>query len=116
MALEARSRPCSGCPLGRAWDSSAVLARSVHLVGMDDLENRLGLEPLLGVTELAEYFGVPAQRIYDWRLTGVGPRGYRLGRELKFPVSEIRRWLAERDERPSSSSYSLPDVVSQAAF
>lgn len=53
----------------------------------------------MGVGELAEYLGVPAQRIYDWRLAGVGPRGYRLGRELKFPISEISRWLAVRDER-----------------
>ncbi len=102
MALEARNRPCGGRRLGRDWDGSAVPGRTVYLVGMDELENRLGLEPLVGVTELAEYLGVPAQRIYDWRLTGVGPRGYRLGRELKFPVSEIRRWLAERDERPST--------------
>lgn len=71
---------------------------------MEERATRLGLEPLLGVAELAEYLGVPAQRIYDWRLSGVGPRGYRLGRELKFPVSEIERWLADRDERTSAAS------------
>ncbi|WP_375389378.1 helix-turn-helix transcriptional regulator [uncultured Amnibacterium sp.] len=77
---------------------------------MDDRANRLGLEPLLGVAELAEYLGVPAQRIYDWRLTGVGPRGYRLGRELKFPVSEVTRWLAERDERTGSAGSTYGEV------
>lgn len=70
----------------------------------DDLGARYGLEPLLGVAELAEYLGVPPQRVYDWRLSGTGPRGYRIGRELKFPVSEVRRWLAERAEGPSVSS------------
>lgn len=71
----------------------------MHLLGMtDSLEARTGLEPLLGVAELADYLGVPPQRVYDWRLSGTGPRGYRIGRELKFPVSEVRRWLAERAE------------------
>jgi hypothetical protein len=59
----------------------------------DSVEARTGLEPLLGVAELADYLGVPPQRVYDWRLSGTGPRGYRIGRELKFPVSEVRRWL-----------------------
>lgn len=69
-------------------------------MGMDDLNTRYGLEPLLGISELAAYLGVPAQRIYDWRLAGQGPRGYRIGRELKFPVSEVRRWLNEHAEPP----------------
>lgn len=54
-----------------------------------------GLETLISVQQLADYLGVPAQRIYDWRLSGTGPRGYRFGRELRFPLSEVRRWLAE---------------------
>ncbi|OJX68311.1 MAG: hypothetical protein BGO95_00960 [Micrococcales bacterium 73-13] len=73
----------------------------------DDLGARYGLEPLLGVAELADYLGVPPQRVYDWRLSGTGPRGYRIGRELKFPVSEVRRWLAERAERAVGSSASV---------
>lgn len=32
-------------------------------MGMDDLNTRYGLEPLLGISELAAYLGVPAQRI-----------------------------------------------------
>lgn len=82
-----------------------------HLPRVDDHVNRFGLEPLMGVAELADYLGVPAQRIYDWRLAGVGPRGYRLGRELKFPVSEISRWLAARDERSGGAALSDPGAV-----
>lgn len=67
---------------------------------MDDDIDRHGLEPLIGVTELASYLGVPIQRIYDWRLAGTGPRGYRLGRELKFPISEVRTWLEAHREHP----------------
>jgi hypothetical protein len=31
---------------------------------------RLGLKPLIGVEDLAEWLGVPIQTIYDWRLSG----------------------------------------------
>ncbi len=38
-----------------------------------------GLEPLITVDELALYLGLPKQTIYDWRVSGKGPRAYRLG-------------------------------------
>jgi len=46
---------------------------------------------------------VSAQTIYDLRSQGRGPRGFRVGRELRFRVSEIEAWLtrleAEDDRR-----------------
>lgn len=57
-----------------------------------------GLEPLISVQQLAEYLDVPPQRIYDWRMAGTGPRGHRFGRELRFTISEVQRWLAEYAE------------------
>lgn len=57
-----------------------------------------GLDPLLDVQELAEYLGVPVRTIYDWRQTGHGPRGFRVGRHLKFAVSDVAAWVeAQRD-------------------
>lgn len=57
-----------------------------------------GLDPLLGIQELAEYLGVPVRTIYDWRQTGHGPRGFRVGRHLKFAVSDVAAWVeAQRD-------------------
>jgi len=60
-----------------------------------------GLDPLLGVGELAEYLGVPVRTIYDWRQTGHGPRGIRIGRHLKFAVSDVMTWIdSQRDATP----------------
>lgn len=59
---------------------------------------RLGLEPLIGVEELADYLGVPVQRVYDWRLSGRAPRAYKFGKHLRFAVSDVRAWLEERHE------------------
>jgi excisionase family DNA binding protein len=67
-----------------------------HLLGMST--TKLGLEPLIGVEELAEYLGVPAQTIYDWRLSGRAPRAYKVGKHLRFAVSDIAEWLEQRHE------------------
>jgi excisionase family DNA binding protein len=62
-----------------------------------------GLEPLLDVTELAEYLGVPVTTIYDWRTNGKGPRAYRFGKRLKFALSDIQSWIElQRDDDPSA--------------
>lgn len=58
----------------------------------------LGLEPLMGVEELAEYLGVPVQTIYDWRVAGTAPRAFKFGKRLKFAVADVRTWLAEHQE------------------
>ncbi|GAB3139011.1 helix-turn-helix domain-containing protein [Marisediminicola antarctica] len=49
----------------------------------------LGLEPVLTTSELAEYLGVNAQTIYDLRADGRGPSGFRVGREIRFGVSDV---------------------------
>lgn len=52
----------------------------------------------MGVQELAEYLGVPVQTIYDWRLSGRAPRAYKLGKNLRFAVSDVAQWLEQRHE------------------
>ena len=73
--------------------SSAVVA---HLLGMST--TKLGLEPLIGVEELADYLGVPVQTIYDWRLSGRAPRAFKLGKHLRLDVSDVQEWLEEHHE------------------
>jgi excisionase family DNA binding protein len=63
----------------------------------------LGLEPVLTTSELAEYLGVTVQAIYDLRTDGRGPSGIRVGREIRYRVSDILRWLHGLHE-PSSST------------
>ena len=53
----------------------------------------LGLEPVLTTSELAEYLGVQTQAIYDLRTDGRGPSGIRVGREIRYRVSDVLRWL-----------------------
>ena len=65
-----------------------------HLGVMDtERLSGLGLEPILTTRELADYLGVNVQAIYDLRADGRGPSGVRVGRELRYRVSDVRRWL-----------------------
>lgn len=65
-----------------------------HLQDMDNERlSGLGLEPVVTTSELAEYLGVHVQAIYDLRNNGRGPSGIRVGREIRYRVSDVRRWL-----------------------
>ena len=80
--------------------------RSAHLVGIKT-ETRVasGLDPLLSIEDLAEYLGVPITTIYDWRVDGKGPCGVRVGRHVKFAVSDVRAWIdGQRESRPGNRS------------
>lgn len=63
------------------------------------------LDPLVTITELAEYLGVPVKTIYEWRQAGRGPVGVRIGRHLKFRLSDVQAWVdSQRDVPPHRSS------------
>lgn len=55
------------------------------------------IERVLSLTELCEHLHVSAQTIYDLRSQGRGPKGFRVGRELRFRISEIEAWLARME-------------------
>lgn len=69
------------------------------------------LEPVLTTSELAAHLGVPAQTLHDLRHAGRGPHGFRVGRELRYRLSAVERWLAglEREDQPRHPSPPAPD-------
>jgi excisionase family DNA binding protein len=56
------------------------------------------LEAVLSLSELAARLRVSVQTIYDLRSQGRGPRGFRVGRELRFRASEIDAWLVRMEQ------------------
>jgi excisionase family DNA binding protein len=55
------------------------------------------LKRLITTVELAEYLGVPMTTIYGWRQRGEGPRGFRVGRHLRYQPDDVASWLESRD-------------------
>lgn len=58
------------------------------------------LERLLTINDLSQMLGVPVDTLYGWRHRGQGPRGYRVGRHVRYRRANVEAWLAERlDQR-----------------
>ncbi len=93
LSTKSVDRPTSSARLGRSRPRAAGLA---HLVCMKTTTHpETGLGPVLTLSQLATQLGVTVQTLYDLRSQGRGPRGFRVGRELRFRVSEVDAWLAQ---------------------
>jgi excisionase family DNA binding protein len=55
-------------------------------------------DQLLTPDDLAKYLGVPVRTIYSWRATGEGPRRIRVGKHLRFRLSDVEEYLETRSE------------------
>ena len=80
----------------------SAVGRPAHLLCMKTATPHIGgLDPLLSIEDLAEYLGVPVTTIYDWRVDGKGPCGVRVGRHVKFTVTDVLAWIENhRETRP----------------
>ncbi len=93
LSTKSIDRSTSSARLGRSRARAAALA---HLVGMTTTTHpETGLGPVLTLSQLAAQLGVSVQTLYDLRSQGRGPRGFRVGRELRFRVAEVDAWLAQ---------------------
>ena len=90
----ARNRLLQGSS-GEMLERSRIIWDGLAHLGVMDIQrlSGLGLELVLTTSELAEYLGVHVQAIYDLRADGRGPSGVRVGREIRFRVSDVTRWL-----------------------
>lgn len=82
-------------PFGMGLGPPRLIGDGLEHLGVMDTErlSGLGLEPVLTTSELAEYLGVHVQAIYDLRADGRGPSGIRVGREIRYRVSDVVGWL-----------------------
>lgn len=46
--------------------------------------------------DLAARVGVPVATVYNWRTTGYGPRGFRVGKYLRYRLADVEAWEAEQ--------------------
>ena len=101
VSRKSAQRPSSSDPLD---PSGAGSVGQAHLCVMETTTHRQtvlrsssehALDPVVTMSQLASQLGVSVQTLYDLRSKGRGPRGFRVGRELRFRVSEVDAWLAQ---------------------
>lgn len=54
---------------------------------------------LLTVDETAELLTVPVATLRYWRHRGEGPRGFKVGRWVRYDRADVVAWLAEQRRR-----------------
>ena len=54
------------------------------------------IESLWTVEDVSAYLGVPVATLYQWRYKGIGPKGYRVGRHVRYEPAAVRAWLVEQ--------------------
>ena len=65
---------------------------------------RAGQPVLLSPEELGGLLGVPVATIYRWRSHGEGPRGFRIGRHVRYRLDDVDEWLESRRDPVSRQS------------
>ncbi|MFE4752313.1 helix-turn-helix domain-containing protein [Streptomyces mirabilis] len=49
--------------------------------------------------DLVELFDLPSvETVYQWRRKRVGPRGFRVGRHLRYDPDDVRTWVESLQE------------------
>ncbi|WP_020123007.1 AlpA family transcriptional regulator [Streptomyces canus] len=49
--------------------------------------------------DLVEMFELPSvETVYQWRRKRTGPRGFRVGRHLRFDPADVQTWVDSRRE------------------
>jgi excisionase family DNA binding protein len=52
--------------------------------------------------DLAEHLGIPVQTIYQWRSRDRGPVAHRVGRHIRYRVTDVESWLSANADAKAS--------------
>jgi excisionase family DNA binding protein len=74
--------------------------RSAPLLPTQRPSKPMDYSELWTIDDVANYLGVPKQTIYSWRHTGYGPKGFRVGKHLRWRSAVVIAWTLglEKDE------------------
>ena len=56
------------------------------------------IDALMTIEEVAELLRMPVATIGYWRVLGIGPRGFTVGRRLRYIRQDVLDWLDEQRE------------------
>lgn len=51
------------------------------------------VEPWWSPEYLAACLGIPVRTVYAWRYRGEGPKGYKIGRHVRYRPEDVEAWL-----------------------
>ena len=51
---------------------------------------------LMSLTELCDELGISEATAYYWRQIGKGPKGARIGKNLRYRRADVRQWVDDQ--------------------
>jgi predicted DNA-binding transcriptional regulator AlpA len=60
-------------------------------------------DELMTLKEVATLVRVPEATLRYWRHLGTGPRGFRIGRSVRYWRNDVMHWLDEQSRHPQAS-------------
>ena len=54
-------------------------------------------ERLWTAADVAAYLGIPVKTVYAWRSRGRGPKGFRIGKHLRWRVATVFEWSLDQE-------------------
>ncbi|HMI34345.1 MAG TPA: helix-turn-helix domain-containing protein, partial [Propionibacteriaceae bacterium] len=77
--------------------------RAIPRTRTERVMNEVADERLMTIADLSMMLGVPIDTLYGWRHRGEGPRGYRVGRHVRYRRSSVEAWLEDQADRRQST-------------
>jgi excisionase family DNA binding protein len=59
-------------------------------------------DQLLTITETAELLRTPVATLRWWRHIGKGPRGFKIGRAVRYRRSDLHAWIDQQRQEQSA--------------
>jgi len=59
-------------------------------------------DELMTIKEVATLVRVPEATLRYWRHLGTGPRGFRIGRSVRYWRNDVVHWLEEQSRHPQA--------------
>ncbi len=53
-------------------------------------------DDVISIDEVARRLDIPKTTLYGWRYKGVGPKGHKIGKHLRYRWSDVVQWLEEQ--------------------
>lgn len=60
-------------------------------------------DEMLTLQEACTYLRIPEGTLRYWRHLGTGPRGFRIGRSVRYWRTEVHVWLEEQSHPPQAT-------------
>jgi predicted DNA-binding transcriptional regulator AlpA len=58
----------------------------------------------LAPDDIAAMFDVPLETVYQWRKKRTGPRGFRIGKHLRYDPADVRAYVDQRKHADTAAA------------